>query len=132
MLSHIAVSKKQKIINYVLFVLFLLFAIVQLNDPDPALWCMIYGTVSALFLLANFKKIPRLLLYTLMVTFLAFALYHFSYFMDWIEIDHKEELFGEMVYEKPYLEGTREFLGLIICAAGLYYIIKSQHKTAQK
>lgn len=42
--------------------------------------------------------------------------------MDWIQIEHKEELFGKMVYEKPYLEGTREFLGLFIAPAGLFYL----------
>jgi hypothetical protein len=42
--------------------------------------------------------------------------------MNWIQIEHKEELFGKMVYEKPYLEGTREFLGLLIAVAGMFYL----------
>jgi len=29
--------------------------------------------------------------------------------MDWIQIEHKEELFGKMVYEKPYLEDLVSF-----------------------
>ena len=48
--------------------------------------------------------------------------------MDWIQIDHKEELFGKMVYEKPYLEGTREFLGLLIAAGGLFFLYRKTAK----
>ena len=44
--------------------------------------------------------------------------------MDWIQIENKNEIFGEMVYEKTYLEGTREFLGLFICDLSLLYQLK--------
>ena len=29
-----------------------------------------------------------------------------------------------MVYDKPYLEGTREFVGLLLAAFGIMYQIK--------
>ena len=38
--------------------------------------------------------------------------------------DILEEIFGEMVYEKPYLEGSREFLGLLLAALGILYQLK--------
>ena len=41
--------------------------------------------------------------------------------MDYLQIEDKNEIFGKMVYEKPYLEGSREFLGLIMAAGALLF-----------
>ncbi|MBU3821293.1 transmembrane 220 family protein [Flavobacteriaceae bacterium XHP0103] len=117
-------SRSKKVINIVFFVLFALFAIVQLNDPDPVHWFLIYGAVSVTFLLANYINIPKQIIWVFVLALLIYASIHIAYFFDWIKIDHKEEIFGEMVYEKPYLEGTREFLGLIIAALALLFLLK--------
>jgi hypothetical protein len=118
------INKTRKITNFVLFVLFLLFALVQLNDPDPIIWVTIYGIIALICLIANFKKIPEVLLWVFIVGLTLYSASYFSYFIDWFNIDHKEELFGKMVYEKPYLEGTREFLGLLIAAIAMVYQLK--------
>ena len=120
----IKIKLSRKILNIVFFVLFALFAIVQLNDPDPVHWFLIYGAVSLTFLLANYIKIPKQIVWLFVLGLLIYASIHIAYFFDWIKIDHKEEIFGEMVYEKPYLEGTREFLGLIIAALALLLLLK--------
>ena len=114
--------EKRKKINIALAVLYVLFAIVQLNDPDPIEWFLLYFFVAVFCVVANFVVLPKKLLLGLIVAYLLYSGYYFSYFMDWIQIEHKEELFGKMVYEKPYLGGTREFLGLLIAAAGLFYL----------
>lgn len=119
-----SIKKSRKIINIVLFILFALFAVVQLNDPDPMVWFTIYGIIAIVCLVANFKKIPRILLWALILGLLVYSVTYFPYFRVWFNIDHKEELFGKMVYEKPYLEGTREFLGLIIAVLVLIYQLK--------
>lgn len=116
---------KRKIINSILFLTFALFAVIQLNDPDPILWFLIYGIVACTFLYAIFKKVPNLFIWGAILGLLIYAGVHFSYFMDWLQIENKKELFGEMVYEKPYLEGTREFLGLLIAAVALLYHFKN-------
>ncbi|MGE5943248.1 MAG: transmembrane 220 family protein [Flavobacteriales bacterium] len=118
------ISKSRKIINVVLFILFGLFAVVQLNDPDPMVWFTIYAIVAIVCLVANYKKIPKILLWILILGLVIYSVSYFPYFKDWFNIDHKEELFGKMVYEKPYLEGTREFLGLLIAAIALVYQLK--------
>ena len=41
-----------------------------------------------------------------------------------VNTENKEEIFGEMVYDKPYLEGTREFIGLLLAALVIMYQIK--------
>lgn len=111
-----------------LFLIFISFAIVQLNDPDPILWFSIYALVAVLSLISIFRQIPKILIYILAIAMLIYAGYHFLYFIDYLQIDNKKELFGEMVYEKPYLEGTREFLGLILAAVALLLQLKKQHK----
>ena len=61
----------------------------------------------------------------IIVALFVFALFHLGYFYDWLMSDDKSEIFGEMVYEKPYIEGTREFLGLFIAMAALLYLYKN-------
>lgn len=66
------------------------------------------------------------MIYTLFFGFLIYSGYHFLYFIDFLQIEDKNELFGEMVYEKPYLEGTREFLGLVLAAFALLFQLKKK------
>ena len=121
----VATNRNKSIkINIILFVIFFLFAIVQLNDPDPIIWFSIYGIVALVCLVANYKKISKILLWILVIGLLIYSASYFHYFKDWFYIDHKEEIFGEMVYVKPYLEGTREFLGLLMAIGALVYQLK--------
>lgn len=116
--------KFRKTINIVLFVLFFLFALVQLNDPDSFIWFTIYALIGLICLIANYKKIPKIILWSLILGVVLYSITYFPYFIDWFNINNKQELFGKMVYEKPYLEGTREFLGLVIAAIVLIYQLK--------
>jgi Transmembrane family 220, helix len=116
--------KSKVLINILLFIIFALFAVVQLNDPDPTHWVIIYTLVAIVPLTAIYVKIPKLIIWILFTGLLIYAGFYFNYFIDWLNIDRKEEIFGEMVYEKPYLEGTREFLGLILAALSLLFQLK--------
>jgi hypothetical protein len=115
-----------EIFNWVLFVLFTLFALVQLNDTDSLLWVILYSIVALVSLIGNFKMIPKTLVYLLFSGYLVYASFHFLYFIEYLQIDTKSELFGEMVYEKPYLEGTREFLGLVLAAITFLFQLKKK------
>ena len=119
--KKIKLTRNRIIINYVLFIVFSMFAFVQLNDPDPIHWVTLYGIVALVSLVSNFKKVPKSVIYILSLVLLVYAGFHFSYFIDYLQIEDKKELFGEMVYEKPYLEGSREFLGLIMAAGALLF-----------
>lgn len=120
--SSLPISRK--IISTIFFGLFTWSAVLQLNDPDPYHWFAIYMIVAIIPIISIFRPFSKQFIWVLIIALLAYSLYHFSYFMDWIEIEDKNEIFGEMVYEKPYLEGTREFLGLLICAASLLFQLK--------
>lgn len=116
----------RKSINIILFIVFILFAVVQLNDPDPYIWFPLYIFIGGICLYSNYKLISKPLLGVVIFVLLGFALYHFSLFLTYLETDNKEEIFGKMVYEKPYLEGSREFLGLLIAAIAVYYQLKKK------
>ncbi|TMU56534.1 transmembrane 220 family protein [Flagellimonas algicola] len=110
-----------KILNLLLFILFAAFAVLQLNDKDGILWFSIYGVVALVHLYVGFKSINRNILLLMMIGLAIYSAVHIPHFVDWIQVQNKSELFGEMVYEKPYLEGTREFLGLVIALVSLIY-----------
>ena len=119
-----SVSKQNKIKNLILFILFVIFAILQLNDPDGLLWFSIYFIVSLICLYNTFKPVPKSILILSIIALMSYSVFHFSLFIDYLNTENKKEIFGEMVYDKPYLEGTREFIGLLLAALGIMYQIK--------
>lgn len=116
----------KKTVNYILFVIFVGFAVLQLNDPDGMLWFTIYLIVAAICLYNNFKAVPKPVLIITTVALLTYAAFHFSLFIDYLKTENKDEIFGKMIYDKPYLEGTREFIGLLIAALGIMYQLKAR------
>lgn len=117
-------SKSKWAMNIILCVMFSLFAVIQLNDPDPVVWFSIYMAVAVVSILANYVKIPRFVIGIMAVALLVFALMHFSFVVDWLKTEDKSEIFGEMVYDKPYLEGAREFIGLLMAFIALLFHLK--------
>ncbi len=120
------------IVNIFLSLIFLLFAFVQLNDPDPVIWFSIYLLTAALCTLSIFRKIPLVLLYGFGLVLLFYAATHLEYALEWMMSDNKGELFGEMQEDKHYLEGTREFLGLLIAIFAVIHLIFYNRKSQSK
>lgn len=106
-----------KIFNLIFCLLFLFFAGLQYNDPDPYVWIPIYLYVAALCWLAFRQKFyPKLYLVGIAV-FLCYALYLFfskDGMLDWMHEHHAENIANEMKAKKPWIESTREFFGLVI------------------
>ncbi|MCU0429563.1 MAG: transmembrane 220 family protein [Cytophagaceae bacterium] len=88
--------------------LFILFSVVQLNDPDPMVWIGIYGLVSIMSFLAFFKKIGALPFWLLIPLFLAGSIYLWP---------SKYEGISMPMHTKPGIEEARESLGLAIAVA---------------
>ena len=110
----------KKIVSIILFLLFAAFAYLQLNDPDPTKWVIIYGVVAIICLLQVFNIESKKGNLMILVVLAIFSLIYIPGFYEWITTPNKDEIFGEMVYDKPYIEETREFLGLVIAMAGIY------------
>lgn len=51
--------KVSRIGNFLLAVMFLVFAFVQVNDPDPIIWILIYGVMAVMAIMAIFEFYPE-------------------------------------------------------------------------
>lgn len=111
---------KIKLISAVFFLIFAAFAGLQFNDPDPVLWVLLYGIVALFSLLRIFGYYHKYVLVILMIIIGGFSLMYLPGMVEWLVTPHKEEIFGEMVYEKPYIEETREFFGLVLAFLALW------------
>ena len=106
-----------KVFNLIFTLLFILFAALQYNDPDPYLWIPLYLFAAAMCWLAFRQKFyPKLYLvgiavYTIYATYLFFSK---DGMLDWIREHQSEDITSEMKATKPWIEATREVLGLVI------------------
>ncbi len=105
-----------KALHITLAILFLAFTIVQFNDPDPFLWIMIYGSMIAVCAMAAYKMFfPKLLLLQGGI-YLVYCAFLWSGVSQWFASDDKSMLFDDIAkMQYPYIEESREFLGLVIC-----------------
>ena len=105
--------------------MFMAFAFVQVNDPDPILWILIYGAMAVLSVMAIFEYYIPKLMWVLVVGYLIYVVILFPGMMDWLHSDDRSLLFDDLAkMQYIYIEEAREFLGLIICLSvlGLYFV----------
>ncbi len=109
-----------KVLNLVLAAMFLVFAFVQVNDPDPVLWILIYGLMAVACILAAFRRHYPIAWILLIVLYGAYSFVYLSGVSEWFRSDDKAMLFDDLAkMQYPYIEESREFLGLMICIAVL-------------
>ena len=119
-----------KIINSILALMFLVFAFVQVNDPDPILWILIYVVMATFSFMAIFEYyMPKLMLVPVL-GYLGYCVILFPGVMDWFNSDDRSLLFDNIAkMQYPYIEEAREFLGLMICLAVLaFYFFRARKK----
>lgn len=105
-----------KILNLVLAVLFVVFAFVQINDPDPVVWILIYGAMAVSCVLAAFGYYYSLVQAALLIIFIGYSFVFSSGVLEWLRSEDKSMLFDDIAkMQYPYIEESREFLGLLIC-----------------
>ena len=110
-----------KIFNIVLSILFILFAVVQLNDPDPFIWVILYLYIALMTGFAVFNKYyPNAIWFGL-----AFCLFKLIRllpdFISWVR-QGMPSIVETMKTEVPHVELAREFLGLTLCVGVLIYL----------
>ncbi|MBY0535139.1 MAG: transmembrane 220 family protein [Chitinophagaceae bacterium] len=111
-----------KIFNLIFTILFLLFAALQYNDPDPYVWIPIYVYGAILCWMAFNGRYYVKAYWIGIVVYLAYAVFLVftkNGVIDWITIHNSENLVQTMKAEKPWIEDTREFGGLVILIAVL-------------
>ena len=123
-----------KVFNLIFCVLFILFAGLQYNDPDPYIWIPLYLFAAVLCWLAFRRKYyPRLYLAGIIVYTLYAAYLFFSKdgMLDWMREHQAENIAQEMTATKPWIEATREVMGLVIMIVVLCinYFYSRRYKT---
>jgi hypothetical protein len=109
-----------KIFDGIFAVLFLSFAALQYNDPDPLIWITIYLAMVVVCGLALWNKHYNVLSILLGLFYIGYAALLSPSVLVWWQSDDRSELFDELAkMQFLYIEETRECLGLLICLAVL-------------
>lgn len=121
-----------KILKIFFAVLFLLFALVQINDPDPLLWILVYGAMMVVSIMAIYNRYPTGIMIIMAAGYLIMTVLYFDGFATWLTSPNRALLFDDLAkMQYPYIEEAREFLGLLICIAVLvFYFALSKRRAA--
>ncbi len=110
-------------------IIFLVFTVVQFNDPDPLYWIFIYLLTAGFSFAAFFNRFyPKLMLLTIgMYLNAAFGLW--AGVVEWFHSPDRSLLFDDIAkMQHIYIEEAREFLGLMMALAALIYFYFSASK----
>lgn len=117
-----------KVLHVIISLLFIWFAYVQLNDPDPVLWIAIYLGVSLVAILQIIKRPAFFLALVGVVICLLGIIYLIPDFISWVK-DGMPTITGSMKAESKYIELVREFLGLAIAGGAYFFYFKLARRT---
>ena len=96
--------------------MFLVFASLQLNDPDPITWILIYGVMAVVCVMAAFEYYVRWLMIVQFIAYGVYAIILIPSCWTWLKSPDRSLLFDELAkMQYSYIEESREFLGLLIC-----------------
>ena len=104
---------------YQIFATFILgyMVVVQFNDPDPLFWISFYGACALVPVLSFLKVNNKLLFYGCMVFSIIAIFISLNGAVEYTHHYQEESILQKMSADKPYLEETREFFGVIIALA---------------
>jgi hypothetical protein len=116
-------NRLHTVIGILFALLFLAFAIVQYNDPDPLTWILVYGFMVVLHLVSIRMRL------SVVVSLLPMGAAIVGAFLLWP--DEYIGLTGKMD-SRPAVEFARESLGLAVCALGCAYVFVRSWMRAPK
>lgn len=103
--------------NIFFILLFVGSAALQYNDPDPIKWMLIYLLGAFICWQALRGKEMKWFSIVCIVVYAVYAVYLFieeNGVLAWYRLHNSENLVQSMKATKPWIEETREFLGLLI------------------
>ena len=118
------------VINVIFCLAFIYFAYLNLNDVDPWLWVPIYLCAAVCCGLVVFGRYYPGVYLGMIAFYLIYAIGLFfakDGVRDWIVKYGRPSLVETMQAEKPWIEKTREFFGLLIVVVALaidYFAVK--------
>jgi hypothetical protein len=110
-------------------VVLFLFALLQINDPDPVVWTGFYALCFIAPLLALLKRPSAALYYVMGTGCVVVAGIYLPGAYDYYQHRDIEPLMQQMMPSKPYIEEAREFLGCLIALTLLtisYFLSRSK------
>jgi hypothetical protein len=124
---------KWRITDGLLALMFLLFAALQYNDPDPGLWMLVYGSIFGVCLAAAFNRFSLGLMIPMAGGYLILSAMHVEGMLEWLRSPNRKMIFDDLAkMQYPYIEEAREFLGLLMCVATLLYLFYRQRAFTKK
>jgi hypothetical protein len=119
-----------RIFSYIIGIIFVLFALVQLNDPDFVIWVVAYMIPAIIAFMFPHKKQNRMFLVILALAYLIVAISLFPpSISNWISAEEESKSLGMKL---PGIEEARESMGLFICfLAILFFWFKSKEATSR-
>lgn len=114
-----------RLVHAVVAIIFLIMAAIQLNDTDPAYWIAVYVGVAAIPAARIFERRLPTISTVAAGMVLAGLLIAIPGFIDYLASGDYASIGGAMMAEKPYVEPAREFLGLMIAAAVMFFYGRS-------
>ena len=124
-----------KYLNIFFIIIFLVAAFLQWNDPDPALWIAIYLAGAYLCFTALRREINTWIYSTALCLFGVLALYLFfvpNGVWSWLAEHNAANIAESMNADRPWIERTREFFGLLIIIVALGINMISYNKRKKK
>jgi len=113
-------------LNWIMVSLFIVFAAIQWNDPDPLKWMCLYGAMAIFIILYQLEYQIKSLFAISAIIFLVYGLFLFPSLLQWIQ-SGMPSLAGEMKAESPEIEDMRELGGVIIVfLTSVFYWVKSK------
>ena len=109
--------------NQLFVFIFILFAAVQYNDPDPYLWIPIYLYPAVLCFLAAREKFYKNAYTGGFIFSSLYAVYKLldqNGVIDWMRFHDAANIAATMKAEQPWIEESREFFGLAIILIVLF------------
>jgi hypothetical protein len=105
--------------SYTIGIIFVLFALVQLNDPDFMIWVGAYMIPATLAFVFTHRKQNKLVLGILAIIYLVAAVALFPPSIgDWISAEEKSKSLGMTL---PGIEEARESMGLLLCFVAIAF-----------
>ena len=100
-----------------------LFALIQMNDPDPLAWTIVYLACCAIWIGEYFRVGWWWLNLALMLAMMAWAVVLSPALGDWFGRGSVADLFEGLRADRPYVEPVLEMLGLLLASGSLGVLV---------
>lgn len=113
------------LVDYSIAAIFVLFGLLQFNDPDGWIWAIAYFVVVILIIFRN--VLPKNVIALFLALYILAFLMYIPNLIDWIK-EGTPSITGSMQAESPFIEYVREAGGLLIVVLVLFYYRKKGSK----